>query len=325
MSLNKLKNTSNIIQKLFIITLTLSLVFVSSCKKDTLSNGNGLSNKEILLEKPLNLKITNAHVDLTSNLEPFKNLSPTDIQNLTESQAEDLLEPLVNAGSLLYSDLIALITETPEWSELTSEEQSVILNFTPQQKAMLELLFSSASKGDLSGMPKWVSCGTAALGFEQAYSLLTRAFSVGMSATTAIQVLKFVGLRYLGYLSLAIAVYQFVDCLSYEVELPIDPGDESLSGPGGTLYPIELESYLMPLHTGQYGYKVYASHLTDGYGHQAYFTSLYFNPSDNRYYADINLTSFVPNGYYLRHKLGQYQQYYRIVDGVSIMLYELRP
>ncbi|MFF5383545.1 hypothetical protein [Pedobacter suwonensis] len=93
------------------------------------------------------------------NLQPFDDLTPTDVQNLDELQASQLLQSTVESGTTLYNNLIDQIVGTQEWNTLTYEEQTYILNFTPQQKAMLAILYEAANNSAATGgTPKWVHC-----------------------------------------------------------------------------------------------------------------------------------------------------------------------
>lgn len=314
MNLNKLKQLSSIFENIFIITLIFSLVFISSCKKAIPNEQDGVKNTAKSLDKTLDLKSMNNYANLAPSLEPFEDIPAMDIQNLTEVQAENLLEPMVNTGALLYNDLISQLIATPEWAALTPAEQFAIVNFTPQQKAMLELLFSSASQDAGSGTPRWVNCGIAALGFHQAYTLFARAFTVGMSATTAIQVLKFVGLKYLGYIALAVAVYEFVQCIN---------GDDSPTMPNGTLNPLDRESYLLPTPLPSIIAHVSSSEdITNSITEPSWNAIfVFFNSIDNKYYSNNSFSSFVPDGYYKSPEVTVPQEYYHIVNGESIMAY----
>lgn len=311
MNLNKLKQLSSIFENIFIITLIFSLVFISSCKKAIPNEQDGVKNTAKSFDKTLDLKSMNNYANLAPSLEPFEDITAIDIQNLTEVQAENLLEPMVNTGTLLYNDLISQLIATPEWAALTPQEQFTIVNFTPQQKAMLELFFRSANQDAGSGTPRWVSCGIAALGFEQAYTLFARAFTVGMSATTAIQVLKFVGLKYLGYIALAVAVYEFVQC--------INGNDDEI--PSRTLVATDFPPMLpLPLATSA-SYCVNEEGVLDTVNDLWLETPLFQNPVNSKYYSDSSLTSYVPNGYYMiMHGPSDYK-YHKLIDGEAIAVY----
>jgi hypothetical protein len=58
------------------------------------------------------------------------------------------------------------------------------------------------------------SCLSGALGLGDLYYLVVENPRALLSANGALKILKHVGLRYLGYLGLALAVWDFVDCVS---------------------------------------------------------------------------------------------------------------
>ena len=291
----------NLLKKPLAITFLFSLVFVSSCKKDYLGKGSGTEEEQLTLNKS-NEKVFSLNLPL--NLEPFETLSPLDIDNLTEYQAIDLVQPIVDSGTILYNGLINQIVGTTEWLSLSSQEQFEILNLTPQQKAMLEVIYNAANTDASSGSPRWVDCAVAALGFNRAYTLFASAFRVGMSATTAIQVLKFVGLKYLGYIALAVAVYEFVQCVSSSA--PVGTPDI----PAGT--PIirndlfnSSDTLSFPTGYSQYVYYTkYYTHIGDYLGNSGSHVPkpaihIYLNPSDSKYYMDSAYTKILPDAFYI--------------------------
>lgn len=293
-------------------TLLCLLTIISCNKVNDISAGDpdhiGVDKNEKLLSTQKQNEVENE--ELPSDFQSFENISYSEVQGLTEAQASALLEPLVYSGGTLYNSLIGQVINSSEWSNLTSQEQSYILNFSPQQKAMLEVLFQAASKdfSSSSETPRWVHCGVSALGFESAYGIFVKAFRVGMSASTALQVLRFVGLRYLGYVALAIAVYEFVECIS---------NDNSVR----QLISEFMESYTLPIQSPAFlNYWDTREHLLDTETDYGDNFNVYYNSSNNKYYSNSSLTTLVPDGYY---SINFSNIFYVIVNGESVAAYKL--
>lgn len=300
-------------KKLIYLTLLFSLLIINGCKKEQSIDMKPLGdNKDLSIVD--NTKTSLKSSTLNLELQPFSDLTPTDIQNLDEFQAIQLLQPTVESGTTLYNDLMNQVIGTQEWNTLTYEEQTYILNFTPQQKAMLAIILEAANNSAAAGgSSKWVHCALSALGFNQAYTLFASAFTTGMTATTALQALKFVGVKYLGYIALAVAIYEFVECVSSDIETPRQ------------LVAKQLDSYLLPVPvsiTQQYCTTPEA--VLDTVNDLWLTTSVYYNSIDNKYYVDSSNSTFVPNGYYLTNQpnLGGYI-IYKVIDGVSIAAYTI--
>lgn len=150
---------------------------------------------------------------------PSNNLKS--ISKNDEAQIEKIITPLINNGEQLFSEIITQLKETKEWKELTENEKADILNMSSEQKAQLSLFFMSYSSENKSQTlkatelrkSKAVSCLASALGIT-AINDIVSGIGALMTAEKGLQVLKIMGKRYLGYIGLAIAVYEFVDCVS---------------------------------------------------------------------------------------------------------------
>ncbi|QNN41188.1 hypothetical protein [Pedobacter roseus] len=302
-------------KKLIYLTLLFSLIIINGCKKEQILSDKSTVNeiKDLSIAKNSQNYLT--VLASTFDPQPFNDLSPTDIQNLDESQATLLLEPTVESGTVLYNNLVDQVVGTQEWNTLTYEEKAYILNFTPQQKAMLAVLYDAANNS-AGGDPRWVSCAAAALGFNTAYGLFVSAFKVGMSAETAIAALRFVGLKYLGYIGLAYAIYQFIECVRSSVTSP----SQSIVGiiPAAPL-PIPSTSDIFY----QADYNLLGQFIPHRY------TSIFLNSLNNKYYIDNGFISFVPDGYYDSQSelVNNLHKYYHIVDGsvIEILLVTVDP
>lgn len=119
--------------------------------------------------------------------------------------------------------MINQLKTTGEWNKLSENDKSEILNMSDAQKAQLSLLLVDFSvendnNNKMQKIPaiqknRAVSCLGVALGISAVNDIISGTAAL-MTVETGVQLLKVMGKRYLGYLGLAIAVYEFVDCIS---------------------------------------------------------------------------------------------------------------
>lgn len=140
-----------------------------------------------------------------------------------EEEIRIILSPLIQNGRQIHSEIISKVQSSPEWLLLSDFERTAILNITDDQAGELSLIYSTVDLNEWQDMPievvrvsldTIIGCLSAALGFRDLYYLVVENPRALLNATGAVKILKHVGLRYLGYIGLAIAVYEFVDCVS---------------------------------------------------------------------------------------------------------------
>lgn len=135
-----------------------------------------------------------------------------------EDQIREIVMPLVENGRLIHEEIISQVQETEEWLNLNEEERAAILNYTEYQLAELSVIYSM-TQGDAEEVAKvdWNhvrSCLSAAFGLGDIYYLVVENPRALMNASSAVKILKHVGLRYLGWIGLGLAIWDFVDCVS---------------------------------------------------------------------------------------------------------------
>ena len=140
-----------------------------------------------------------------------------------EDEIQTIINPLVHNGRQIHSEIISKVQSSSEWFLLTDYERNAILNITDDQAGELSLIYSTVDlaewqSGDLEPMlldfGTIRSCLSGALGLGDLYYLVVENPRALLSANGALKILKHVGLRYLGYIGLALAVWDFVDCIS---------------------------------------------------------------------------------------------------------------
>lgn len=140
-----------------------------------------------------------------------------------EEEIRIIMNPLVQNGRQIHSEIISKVQATTEWQLLTDYERSAILNITDDQAGELSLIYSTVDLNEWQSDPldpmridlgTIRSCLSGALGLGDLYYLVVENPRALLSANGALKILKHVGLRYLGYVGLALAVWDFVDCVS---------------------------------------------------------------------------------------------------------------
>lgn len=139
------------------------------------------------------------------------------------AEIERILSPLVQNGRQIHSEIISKVSTSEDWLLLADEEKYAILNMTDDQLGELSLIYSTVNIAEWQTDPLTQakldantirSCLSGALGLTDLYYLLVESPTSLLSAKGAVQILKRVGLRYLGWFGLGLAVWDFIDCVS---------------------------------------------------------------------------------------------------------------
>lgn len=137
-----------------------------------------------------------------------------------ELMIRPIVRPLIENGEQIYEEMIQQLSETLEWQQLTEEEKNEILDFDDQQMAELSLIFTQPVVARMSADDIF-KCAASALGISEAVNIyrntvimMSGEFSATIATKSALQLLKTVGRRYLGWVGLGYAVILFVDCVS---------------------------------------------------------------------------------------------------------------
>ena len=202
----------------------ISLLFIfSSCKNEEIKNGEIISKIE-LKTQPLSINDVVSIADKIGELNLVNsNLNGERIpQKSDEEEVQKIITPLIENGEQLYQEMIDQLSETDEWKNLSENEKLEILNMSDTQKAQLSLFFINFPSQSNTQMQKIapiqksnraVSCIASALGISAINDIISGTAGL-MTVESGLQLLKVMGKRYLGYIGLAIAVYEFVECVS---------------------------------------------------------------------------------------------------------------
>lgn len=203
--MNKIKKISIFV---LITSLLTSSIFVS-CSND--DRGNLNENKLDLSKKVLKfdeVKLISQRIS-----EYQKEVSTKRIDSRTaELEMQVLLEPFVNNGEILHTEMINYLEDSGEFDNLTPAEQAELLNLDEKQLAELSFAMSTAYDPQMMRMdPRIRACLSAAIGITAIYDLISNTAALGTVETT-IGALRLIGRRYLGWIGVGLMVMDFADC-----------------------------------------------------------------------------------------------------------------
>ncbi len=108
--------------------------------------------------------------------------------------------------------MINEITTTDDFQNLTEIEKQEILNLTDEQLAELSFIVNFQYQTNSVDWDRVRSCASFALGISGIRSLYTNTLALG-TVETMFGALKLIGERYLGYVGIALIIYDFADCV----------------------------------------------------------------------------------------------------------------
>ena len=194
----------------FIVIILFSLValFVSCSSESEKIDQPKVNPSEFTLKSNLTLSTFS---NLSDDIEKQVAKTRSTDNFLTEEEAKVLLRPVLEDGKNIQKKVLNTISkDSPEYQQYSkmSEQELIILSMisvTNKQSTKTRTI-SNLSTGDIIG------CIGAALGIPGG-ALGLRTGSL-VTAKTGLQILKSVAARYaFGYISLAIATYQFGKCI----------------------------------------------------------------------------------------------------------------
>lgn len=163
-----------------------------------------------------------------NNIIPLENHSIKDYNKATlitkRGNIKNALEPLEKVGSKLREEVLKANSDEKLKSSLINLNDndiimlgliSLALKKAEKKAYSIKARNIALSKANIAGdgMPRALHCLASATGISAISSIITGTAELA-SATTALKILKTVGKRYLGYIGLAFAVYNFTKCIS---------------------------------------------------------------------------------------------------------------
>ena len=203
-----------------IILLSIIAIVFNSCNND-------LDMKQKSIELEVNSKYSRQEmIDIISRL--GNNLTRAVNENgevkLTESQAHEMLQPLIDDGKQMQTELLRQIKNT----DYASDNDIMAIEYmSDEELASLSFIIAVSKDNDNFDMvngrqvvsehvfnAKIKPCLLAALGIGSIKNIYnTIIIKGGISTAELLPILKIIGKRYCAYVSLAFFIYDVVDCL----------------------------------------------------------------------------------------------------------------
>jgi hypothetical protein len=190
----------------FIIVATL----FSSCSKDEKVEKKIDYTPLLLRPEQLNTVMLDieAYKESNPNLKTINN-------SIAGNDLKIILQPLIENGKDIHKSMIDEIRPSAEFQNLTFVEQQQITNLSETQLVELSLIVNSQYQYQSVDWNRVRSCASFALGISGIRSLYTNTLALG-TVETMIGALKLLGKRYLGYVGIALMIYDFADCVYEE-------------------------------------------------------------------------------------------------------------
>ena len=198
----------------FVLSICI-LILASSCqKRESVIESDIFSS---IKTKPLSFDVVeNISIKLKGN-KPFMSVDIEKNKN-NEAEIKNSVAPLIHNGKEIHNELLLNLKSSQEWNGLTNKEKETLINFSDVQLAELSLIFIELQNNiTLREEDDWTevrSCLSGALGLGELYYLLVQNPRALATARGTLSLLKHIGGRYLGYIGLGLAIYDFVDCIS---------------------------------------------------------------------------------------------------------------
>ena len=197
----------------FVLSICILLLLYSCQKREPVIESNFLSS---IKTKPLSFEVVE---NISTKIKANKSFMSVSIEKKnTETEIKNIVTPLIKNGKEIHNELLSNLKSSQEWNSLTYKEKETLINFSDVQLAELSLIFIELQNNiPLKENDNWThirSCLSGALGLGELYYLLIQNPRALATARGTLSLLKHIGGRYLGYIGLGLAIYDFVDCIS---------------------------------------------------------------------------------------------------------------
>lgn len=189
------------------ILFTVALFFAISC------DVNQINQKEELIEDLSLIELR----DRLKNITDYQNLMTGDSQYLKmiseNDELESILSPLLEVGNSYLEEIKQNEKHKRNSSLLDySDDEIMLIGIISLFQNELKSNSEMSKKKDIDYQRAY-HCLSSALGLDLAQNIISGTVDL-MDAKTLKKVVKTMGKRYLGYVGLAIAVYEFSMCVS---------------------------------------------------------------------------------------------------------------
>lgn len=211
-----------IMRKNLLLLLFFTIISCNTDRYDTFNyeHNNSLGNVDSKTMKgSLQLDLTPyilAEEEFTNVMQSLEGIKDEIEDN--EEVVREILNPLLINGQQIHSEIIGFLERSGELENLTIEEQNEIIYLNDEQLVELSYIMYNqqqyASDANNIDWPRVFNCASAAIGISKIKELYTASFSLGgATIQTYTGALKVIGKRYLGYVGLAIMIYEFTTCV----------------------------------------------------------------------------------------------------------------
>ena len=197
----------------FVLSICILLLLYSCQKREPVIESNFLSSFKT---KPLSFEVVE---NISTKIKANKSFMSVSIEKKnTETEIKNIVTPLIKNGKEIHNELLSNLKSSQEWNSLTYKEKETLINFSDVQLAELSLIFIELQNNiPLKENDNWThirSCLSGALGLGELYYLLIQNPRALATARGTLSLLKHIGGRYLGYIGLGLAIFDFADCIS---------------------------------------------------------------------------------------------------------------
>ena len=197
----------------FVLSICILLLLYSCQKREPVIESNFLSS---IKTKPLSFEVVE---NISTKIKANKSFMSVSIEKKnTETEIKNIVTPLIKNGKEIHNELLSNLKSSQEWNSLTYKEKETLINFSDVQLAELSLIFIELQNNiPLKENDNWThirSCLSGALGLGELYYLLIQNPRALATARGTLSLLKHIGGRYLGYIGLGLAIFDFADCIS---------------------------------------------------------------------------------------------------------------
>jgi len=203
-------------QLLSVVLISLISILISCSKQELeppkLDLRSNLMSKDKFISITQNVsRLVERNAEMSLAMKKMSSLTSSNIlMNYKEQELEIALRPLVESGKLIHFEMVRYLQESGELSNLSYIDRQQIINLDDSQLAALSFTIHTQAYN-----PDWAqvrSCASAALGLAGISELWTNILALGKVETT-MGALRLLGRRYLGWLGVALMIYDFQDCM----------------------------------------------------------------------------------------------------------------
>ncbi|MDE6114823.1 MAG: hypothetical protein K2G49_07150 [Muribaculum sp.] len=151
--------------------------------------------------------------------------------SVTEENIAKCMQPMVKVGSDIRQASLEMIKSKPLQCEVTQEEIQILESLTDEELAGIGFMISALCSNDNDAeilnndalmQNRYIECLVVALGIDGIIDIFQGGGSIGaivagtkglINAKTMVQVLKSLGMRYLGWIGVGIMVYDYANCV----------------------------------------------------------------------------------------------------------------